>query len=69
MIPVRKSVFLDLLDPAWALAGESMPEKIEGLTFGPVLADGRQTLLVSTDNDFESAAASEIWVFAVRWTR
>lgn len=66
--PVRKSVFLDLLDPAWALAGESMPEKIEGLTFGPMLADGRQTLLVSTDNDFESAAASEIWVFAVRWT-
>ena len=69
VIPVRKSVFLDLLDPAWALAGESMPEEVEGLTFGPVLADGRPTLLVSTENDVGSAAASEIWVFAVRWTR
>ena len=63
--PVSKSVYLDLLDPAWKLAGESMPEKIEGVTFGPVLNDGRRTLLVSTDNDFESSAASRIWVFAV----
>jgi hypothetical protein len=43
-----------------------MPEKIEGLTFGPKLADGRETLLVGTDNDFESKAASYIWVFAVQ---
>ena len=63
--PVSKSMYLDLLDPAWKLAGESMPEKIEGVTFGPVLNDGRRTLLVSTDNDFESSASSRIWVFAV----
>jgi hypothetical protein len=41
-----------------------MPEKIEGLTFGEVLPDGRRTLLVGTDNDFESASNSLIWVFA-----
>jgi hypothetical protein len=65
LIPVSKRVFLDLLDPTWGLAAESMPEKIEGLTFGPKLADGRQTLLVGSDNDFESANPSVIWVFAV----
>jgi hypothetical protein len=62
--PVKKTVWLDLLDPRWKLAGEDMPEKIEGLTFGEVLPDGRRTLLVGTDNDFESASNSLIWVFA-----
>ncbi len=66
IVPVERQAFLDLLDPQWNLAGESMPEKIEGLTFGPPLADGRKTLLIGTDNDFESANASQIWVFAVR---
>jgi hypothetical protein len=65
VIPVAKRVFLDLLDPQWGLAGDSMPEKIEGLTFGPKLADGRQTLILGSDNDFESANPSLIWVFAV----
>ena len=42
-----------------------MPEKIDGLTFGPNLRDGRKTLLVSTDNDFDSGSPSLIWVFAL----
>jgi hypothetical protein len=61
---VKKRVWLDLLDPRWGLAGAGMPEKIEGLTFGEVLPDGRRTLLVGTDNDFASASNSLIWVFA-----
>jgi hypothetical protein len=64
--PVKKRVFLDLLDPQWKLAGASMPEKIEGLTFGPSLPDGRRTLVIGTDNDFESLNPSLIWVFAVQ---
>ncbi len=64
IVPAERSEFLDFLDPRWKLAGDSMPETIEGLTFGPTLADGRHTLLVSTDNDFESASPSLIWVFA-----
>lgn len=63
--PVRKTVLIDLLDPKWKLAGADMPEKIEGLTFGPKLPDGRMTLLVSSDNDFESSKPSYIYVFAV----
>ncbi|MEY2727138.1 MAG: hypothetical protein RLZZ458_3005 [Planctomycetota bacterium] len=62
--PVRKAVWLDLLDSRWELAGAAMPEKIEGLTFGESLPDGRRTVLVGTDNDFESSADSLIWVFA-----
>ncbi len=64
IVPVSRSEFLDFLDPSWQLAGDTMPEKIEGLTFGPKLADGRDTLLVSTDNDFEPSNPSWIWVFA-----
>lgn len=66
IVPVKRIEYLDFLAPQWNLAGAKMPEKIEGLTFGPTLADGRKTLLVGTDNDFESKAASLIWVFAVQ---
>ena len=65
MKPVQRVDYLDFLDPRWKLAGADMPEKIEGLTYGPALPDGRKTLLVSTDNDFESAEPSQIWVFAI----
>lgn len=63
--PAARHDFCDLLDPKWKLAGAGMPEKIEGLTFGPDLSDGRKTLLVSTDNDFASERPSLIWVFAL----
>ena len=63
--PVTKTLLIDLLDPKWKLAGETMPEKIEGLAFGPDLADGRRTLLVTSDNDFEPATPSFIYVFAI----
>jgi len=63
--PAARQDFCNFLDPRWNLAGSGMPEKIEGLTFGPNLRDGRRTLLVSTDNDFESKNPSLIWVFAV----
>jgi len=63
--PATKSRFLDFLDPRFALAGPTMPEKIEGLTFGPDLPDGRRLLIVTTDNDFRAAAPTHIWAFAV----
>lgn len=63
--PVRKRRWLDLLDPAFGLAGPGMPEKIEGLTLGPPLADGRRTLIVTTDNDLRAENPSWFWVFAL----
>jgi hypothetical protein len=62
--PLTKTLELDLLDPSHSLAGDDMPEKIEGLSFGPKMADGRRTLLVSTDNDLIPENPSIVWVFA-----
>ncbi len=63
--PVRKTVALDLLDPAFGIAGPEMPEKIEGLSFGPMLPDGRRVLVVATDNDFRPDQDSMFFLFAV----
>lgn len=64
--PVSKSTFLDMLDPRYGLAGSSMPEKLEGLTFGPDLADGRKTLIIAADNDFNLTSPSYIYVFGCK---
>jgi hypothetical protein len=65
VVPVSKSLFIDLLDPAWGLKGPGFPEKIEGLAFGPRLPDGRLTLLVTSDNDFFPAVSTKVYVFAL----
>jgi hypothetical protein len=64
---VTKSVspFLDMLNPAFGLAGASFPEKIEGITFGPDLPDGRHTLVITNDNDFIPGNPNIFFVFAV----
>jgi hypothetical protein len=65
VFPLKKKLFLDLLDPKLGLAGAGFPEKIEGLAFGPDLPDGRHVLIVTTDNDFSTTEPSWFWVFAV----
>ena len=49
--PVAKRSFFDLLRAIQA-AGLPVPDKVEGITWGPVLSDGRQTLILTSDNDF-----------------
>ena len=63
--PVAKTEFIDFLDPRFGLTADELPEKLEGLTWGPALEDGRRTLLVASDNDFEQRTPSLIYVFAV----
>ena len=65
MTPVSKTPFLDLLAPAYGLAGASFPEKIEGIAFGPDLADGSHLLLVTHDNDFVADSPSRIFAFSI----
>ena len=65
VVPVTKHLFLDLLDPAFGLAGPSFPEKIEGLAFGPDLSDGRHLLIVTNDNDFIAAQPNRFLAFAI----
>jgi hypothetical protein len=65
VVPVKKSPFLNLLDPQFKLAGETFPEKIEGIAFGPRLKDGSRLLLVTSDNDF-LPVPTQIYAFAVK---
>lgn len=62
--PVSKQLFLNLLDADLNLAA-TIPEKIEGLTWGPDLADGRHVLYVISDNDLNPALATQIYSFAI----
>ncbi|MFL5328372.1 MAG: esterase-like activity of phytase family protein [Gemmataceae bacterium] len=63
--PAAKSLFIDLLDSRYQIAGSKVPEKFEGLAFGPDLPDGRRLLLVSVDNDFIATAPTRVYAFAV----
>ena len=49
--PVSKTSFLDIRAKLIA-AGIAIPEKIEGLAFGPRLANGGISLILITDNDY-----------------
>jgi hypothetical protein len=63
--PVAKTMLIDLLDPKYKLAGKQMPEKIEGITFGPKMDDGRSLLFISSDNDFSAENPTQIYIFAL----
>jgi hypothetical protein len=65
VVPVKKQLFLDLLDPRHGLAGSDFPGKLEGLAFGPNLPDGRRLLIVSSDNDFKAEQPTWIYAFAI----
>ena len=62
--PVSKQLFINLLDADLNLAA-TIPEKIEGLTWGPDLPDGRHVLYVISDNDLNPALATQIYAFAI----
>ncbi|MEI8017274.1 MAG: esterase-like activity of phytase family protein [Schlesneria sp.] len=64
--PVAKKLFIDLLAPKYGLAGDKFPEKIEGIAFGPKLADGYRVLIVASDNDFRADQDTEIYAFSVK---
>jgi len=64
IVPVAKSLFIDLLDPAFNLT-PTLAEKIEGLAWGPDLEDGRHVLYVVSDNDLNPSLATQIYSFAI----
>lgn len=63
--PLRKRRIIDFMEPRHALIGPDMPEKIEGLCFGPDLPDGRKLLIVTSDNDLKDGIPSHVWLFAI----
>ena len=58
---VQKRPFLDILQ----FGIQNIPEKFEGLAFGPDLEDGRHLLILSTDNDFSRTEATRFFAFAI----
>ena len=67
-IPVAKSLFIDMLDPAYGLHlndANAIGEKIEGLAWGPDLADGRHVLYVVSDNDLTPTVPTQLFAFAI----
>ncbi len=65
--PVSKTLFFDLISSEFGLKGKDFPAKIEGITFGPDLPDGKKLLLISSDNDFKPNAPSWIYAFSVKF--
>ena len=64
VVPVSKTLFIDLLAPEFNLV-PTIAEKIEGLAWGPDLEDGRHVLYVFSDNDLNPALATQIYSFAI----
>jgi hypothetical protein len=63
--PATKKLFINLLDPELHISDEHKLEKPEGLTWGPMLADGRRLLIVCFDNDFDDETDSLFLAFAI----
>ncbi len=65
VVVASKTLVIDLLEDRFGLGGELAAEKPEGICWGKDLSDGRKTLWVCCDNDFDSSRKSEIYCFAV----
>jgi hypothetical protein len=70
IVPVTKTLFLDLLDPSYKVSAtqtikDVIAEKIEGLAWGPRLKDGRLVLYVFSDNDLFPGLPTQIYAFAI----
>lgn len=57
--PVKKTLLLDLAETGISI------DNIEGISFGPRLKDGRQSLLLISDNNFRSSQVTQILAFAL----
>jgi 3-phytase len=59
--PAAKRLLLDLAD----VPGLELVDNLEGMTWGPRLRDGRRTLVLVSDNNFNPAQVTQFLAFAV----
>jgi 3-phytase/alkaline phosphatase D len=57
--PMSKEFLADLEDLG------IVPDNVEGMTFGPLLPDGRQSLILVSDNNFRSTQITQFILLAV----
>lgn len=58
--PVRKTLIADFADYG------IIPDNIEGVTFGPTLANGRRTLIFVADNNFAASQKTQFLAFSFK---
>lgn len=59
IVPVTKTSFLDIRSALLA-SGLPIPEKIEGITFGPQLNNGMFAFIIGSDNDYSVTQAGTV---------
>ncbi|GHC14619.1 hypothetical protein GCM10010082_00960 [Kushneria pakistanensis] len=57
--PVQKTLLTSLNDYGFE------PDNVEGMTFGPVLADGRQSLILTSDDNFSDSQSTQFIALAL----
>ena len=62
-VPVAKSFLLDLGEVGQQVG--IAPDNIEGMAFGPPLADNRLLLLAVSDNNFNPSQTTQVWALAL----
>jgi len=65
ILPVQKRLLINMLEPGFHPPTTPMPEKIEGLAFGPNLPDGRRLLIITSDNDMKADEETLVWYVAI----
>ena len=61
VVPMTKTLLVDLS----AVPGLDLVDNIEGITLGPRLPDGRQTLVLVSDDNFSPRQVTQFVVFAI----
>jgi hypothetical protein len=70
IVAVKKTLFIDMLKDVYKVDAtrtikDVIAEKIESLTWGPDLPDGRHVLYVASDNDLNPDNPTQIYAFAI----
>ncbi len=62
----KKTLFLDMLSAAGGLSQAELPEKIEGLAWGPDFENGDKLLIITSDNDFRPEQPTYFYAYRVK---
>mgnify|MGYP003339754351 CR=1 FL=1 len=60
--PIRKRLVFDFASVPFAI------DNLEAITLGPRLPDGSQSLILATDNNFQSTTATQLILLRLHWS-
>jgi hypothetical protein len=65
LTPISKSLAIDLSTTFETSGAAATIDNLEGITLGPKLPDGRQSVLLVSDNDFSAARVTQFVLLAM----